>query len=213
MLFTEWWEKEHWVYFSSLITYRASGMCEMNLWVKRLNKHIPPYWDGLATMIISQGWGMHARVCASPLFSSTVSSINNWSFMWIHFTTIHLTFTLIDTPPSKSRELASATGFHIKHTSRKPRWHKPYDNVLHLEICRSYSFVYIHSVSWEQAERSHARPMHVPVNKKGFVVFFSGTQKPAPAEKKDGDKHMQMRLDTLDHTRSESWEVSVLCKI
>lgn len=63
MLFREWWEKERCVYFSSLITYRASGTCEMNLWLKLLNKHIPPYWDGLAAMIISQGFGMHVDVC------------------------------------------------------------------------------------------------------------------------------------------------------
>lgn len=66
MLFREWCEKERCVYFSSLITYRASGMCEMNLWLKRLNKHLPPCRDGLATTIVSQGLGMHASVCASP---------------------------------------------------------------------------------------------------------------------------------------------------
>lgn len=102
MLFREWWEKECCVYFSSLITYRASGMCEMNLWLKRLNRHIQLYWDGLATMIVSQGLGMLARMCLCLLFSSNVSYfIYNRAFMWIHFTTIHLTFMLINPPSSK----------------------------------------------------------------------------------------------------------------
>lgn len=55
------------------------------------------------------------------------------------------------------------------------------------------------------AEPCHARPMPVPVNKKGFVVF-SDTQKPARTEKKEGDKHMQMRMNALDQTR-------IVCKI
>lgn len=75
----------------------------------------------------------------------------------------------------------------------------------------SYSFVYIHSASWEHGEQSHARLMHVPGNKKGFVFFFQTLKSPAQTEK--GDKRMQMRLATLDRTHSAIWEVSIVCKI
>lgn len=184
-------------------------MCEMNLWLKRLNKHIPPYWDGLATAIVSQGLGKHASVCVCLLFSSNVSYFTyNGAFIWIHFTTIHPSnihahqYTFF-----KVAELTGTTWFHIKRTSSKPRWHKPYNNVLHLQMRCSYSIVYICSASWEQGEQSHARLMHVPVNKKGFVFLFQ------TARKKEGGKHMQMRPDTLDHTHSKIWALSIVCKI
>lgn len=211
MLFGEWCENERCVYFSSLITNRAWGMCEMNLWLKRLNKHIPPHWDGLAPMIISRGWGLHpcvslcVCVCVHHLlFSSSVSFINNSPFMWIHFTTIHPTFMLIDTPPSKSGSFTGATGFYIKHTSRKPRWQEPYNNALHLEIRCSYSFVYTHGApretSWVE-QRAGADTRGCKWKKDLLLsLFWRG--------ERECDKRMQMRPFTLDQTCSEIWEVS-----
>lgn len=120
--FRERWENKHCVYFSSLITYTASGMCEMNLWLVRLNKPIPPYWDGLASTA-----GSHdACMCvhAFPLIPSVIALsydpvYNNPSNIHAH----HFTFL-------KAEELSATTGSHIKPTSRKPRSDKPHKNVL-----------------------------------------------------------------------------------
>lgn len=123
LLFRERWEKEHCVYFPSVNTYRASGMCEMNLWLEHLNKHIPPSADGLATMMISsQGCVLIAGLSCEPTLQQSNINAHQYTFF-------------------KVRELTGATGFYIKHTSRKTSWQKPYNNVLHLEICCSHSFV------------------------------------------------------------------------
>lgn len=211
MLFREQWEEERCIYFSSLITYRASGMCEMNLWLKHLNKHIPPYRDGLATVMISSQGNVCVSVCdcvceRALLFSPTVSFINNWAFMWTYFTTIHLTLMLINTP----RKLTGATGFHIKHTSRTTTRGKLYNiqgmtfgNMQLIFFCLQGAAPHKN----EQSGATQGRCMCWYVKKKEDFLCFAQTQ-----EKKEGDKHMQMRMDALDHTRSKIWEVSIVCK-
>lgn len=85
-------------------------MCEMKLWLKHLNKQIALYWDGLATVIISQRSGMHTWVAS--LSSLNVSYyISNSPFMWILSTKIHVTFILQHTPPSKWESLLAPLRF------------------------------------------------------------------------------------------------------
>ena len=124
--------------------------------------------------------------------------------MWIHFTTIHPTFMLIDTPPSKSGSFTGATGFYIKRTSRKPRWQEPYNNALHLEIRCSYSFVYTHGApretSWVE-HRAGADAQGCKWKKDLLLSLFWRRER-------ECDKRMQMRPVTLDQTCSEIWEVS-----
>ena len=97
--------------------------------------------------------------------------------MWIHFTTIHPTFMLIDTPPSKSESFTGATGFYIKHTSRKPRWQEPYNNALHLEIRCSYSFVYAHGAPRETCRAEQRADARVCKWKEDVVVVFILTER------------------------------------
>lgn len=78
MLFRGWCENERCVYFFSLIIYRASEMCEMNLWLKCLNKYIH-HWDGLTTIAVSQVLGIHVNVCVA-FFSFQMSVI---SLQWV----------------------------------------------------------------------------------------------------------------------------------
>ena len=97
--------------------------------------------------------------------------------MWIHFTTIHPTFMLIDTPPSKSESFTGATGFYIKHTSRKPRWQEPYNNALHLEIRCSYSFVYAHGAPRETCRAEQRADARGCKWKEDVVVVFILTER------------------------------------
>lgn len=55
-------------FFFSTDHYSAS-MCEMNLWLKDLNKHILAYWDGLATIVVRYAYmNGYMCVCASRPF-------------------------------------------------------------------------------------------------------------------------------------------------
>lgn len=56
-----------WVFFST--DHYSASMCEMNLWLKDLNKHILAYWDGLATIVVRYAYmNGYMRVCASRPF-------------------------------------------------------------------------------------------------------------------------------------------------
>lgn len=146
-------------------------MCEMNLWLKRLNKRLPPCRDGLSTAIFSPGQANHASLC---FFSS--SNVSYFIYcrgsIWMHFTTIHLIFMLINTPCSTQQRLLELLGFTSKaHRGNQGAISHTIIVIYARKICCSYSFGNIHRASWEQGERSHGTVTHVPVDKKGFVFW------------------------------------------